>query len=75
MRRILISQMVAVNDETGAQELDKNILDQYMKVVTTESLEHTLLVSAENAQNKSAAAGNKYGSSIVPSNSGPGDDL
>jgi len=74
MRRILISQMVAVNDETGAQELDKGILEQYMKVVTTESREHSLLTTAENAQNKAAAAGtSKYGSSIVPSTSN--DDL
>lgn len=76
MRRILVSQMVAVNDETGAQELDKNILDQYMKVVTTESREHALLTSAENAQLKAGTASNsKYGSSIVPTTNASNDDL
>jgi len=76
MRRILVSQMVAVNDETGAQELDKGILDQYLKVVTTESREHALLTSAENAQQKAAATSNsRYGSSIVPTNNTPNDEL
>lgn len=75
MRRILVSQMVAVNDETGAQELDKTVLEQYMKVVTTESREHSLLTSAENAQQKAASGNSKYGSSIVPTGNAASDDL
>lgn len=72
MRRVLVSQMIVANDENGSQEIDKPTLEQYLKVVTTESREHALLSSAENSSRSATTANSRHGSSIVPmTNAGP----
>lgn len=68
MRRVLVSQMIVANDESGSQEIDKGTLEQYLKVVSTESREHALLNSTEARNSNAANTASRYGSSIVPMN-------